>query len=60
MTGQGEECGGRDGRWMLSRGEEATSEVRSGGGCKGGGRAAEGLVNGIKVKSSGTRRISLN
>ena len=60
MTGLGEGCEGRNGRRMLARGEEATAEVRGGGGCREGGRAAEGLVNGIKIKSSGTRRISLN
>ena len=60
VTGLGERWGGRDRRRMLARGDEATAEVRGGGGCRGGGRAAEGLVNGIKIKSSGTRRISLN
>ena len=60
MTGLGEGCGGSDGRRMLAQGEEATAEVRGGGGCRGGGRAAEGLVNGVKIKSSGLRKISLN
>ena len=56
MTGMGEGCGGRDGRRMLAQGQRCAVESAE----EAGGRAAEGLVNGIKIKSSGMRRISLH